>query len=679
MAYNSSSSSTSIPLPTLPDVSTFLKIKLDPTNYPLWQAPMLTLLRSRNLVSYVDGTSKCPPAFLKDDEGIFTDTVNPEFEAWIQQDAMVMSWIKSSVHPTVLGALIGKTSSHSAWICLRERYDLQSTGRLLQLRSELMNTHRGDSSIAEFLGRVNCLSETLSLSGAPVSESDIVAIVLNNVGPAYESTVASAQARDEAISYSVLEALLLSAERSQEMDTVFSDDTGPTALAAACGGCPGTFRGCGEGYGGIRGGTSASSRMAYIPTHKRHLKESERTLLTSELLASQLKKNLNVNPCNMSNVDGTGRIVYADHPTHRWCAVALDDENQFPSSVNLEPVTLESAEPKIGNKFLALINTSIDNGGEVKLNTRRSLGASIAENVLEDLVSSFEHMRNEMKCAKLTEVNPTLVARVGKVLFRRVPSVSIESIRRNLCPEILKRWGRSFYPNVPVSYKERIVNEVVPQIGVDFEEEEDIYELQLSDSTSPDPTLSCKCRVMKEHGTLQLYEGLYPETCIEMSTFFQIKLKPVRKMVMDISCTTKNLDLRLMLCTKRLVTDLTDDEMQSITDLVNSAILDPEVKGGLRWPLGKESSGDKYKVLRVWHVRANTYRNSSLRLKVKHYDRFDFRTLTGEASWVASLVLENVMSKLREENVEVSSVYEMLKENMQFIWDNFLSCESFLT
>ncbi|XP_070665393.1 uncharacterized protein [Malus domestica] len=624
MAYNSSSSSTSIPLPTLPDVSTFLKIKLDPTNYPLWQVPMLTLLRSRNLVSYVDGTSKCPPAFLKDDEGIFTDTVNPEFEAWIQQDAMVMSWIKSSVHPTVLGALIGKTSSHSAWICLRERYDLQSTGRLLQLRSELMNTHRGDSSIAEFLGRVNCLAETLSLSGAPVSESDIVAIVLNNVGPAYESTVASAQARDEAISYSALEALLLSAERSQEMDTVFSDDTGPTALAAACGGCPGTFRGCGEGYGR----TSASSRMAYIPTHKRHLKESERTLLTSELLASQLKKNLNVNPCNMSNVDGTGRIVYADHPTHRWCAVALDDENQFPSSVNLEPVTLESAEPKIGNKFLALINTSIDNGGEVKLNSRRSLGASIAENVLEDLVSSFEHMRNEMKCAKLTEVNPTLVARVGKVLFRRVPSVSIESIRRNLCPEILKRWGRSFYPNVPVSYKERIVNEVVPQIGVDFEEEEDIYELQLSDSTSPDPTLSCKCRVMKEHGTLQLYE---------------------------------------------------DDEMQSITDLVNSAILDPEVKGGLRWPLGKESSGDKYKVLRVWHVRANTYRNSSLRLKVKHYDRFDFRTLTGEASWVASLVLENVMSKLREENVEVSSVYEMLKENMQFIWDNFLSCESFLT
>ncbi|TQD81135.1 hypothetical protein C1H46_033313 [Malus baccata] len=126
----------------------------------------------------------------------------------------------------------------------------------------------------------------------------------------------------------------------------------------------------------------------------------------------------------------------------------------------------------------------------------------------------------------------------------------------------------------------------------------------------------------------------------------EIKLNRVRNMVVDISCTTKNLDLRLTLYTKRLATNLTDDEMQSITDLINSAILDPDVKGGLRWPQGKESSGDKYKVVRVWHIIANTYRNSSVRLEIKRTDRFDFTTLTGEASWGTSLVLENVMSKL---------------------------------
>ena len=55
-----------------------------------------------------------------------------------------------------------------------------------------MNTHKGDSSISEFLDKINCLADTLSVSGAPVSDSDIVAIILNNVGTAYESIVASA-------------------------------------------------------------------------------------------------------------------------------------------------------------------------------------------------------------------------------------------------------------------------------------------------------------------------------------------------------------------------------------------------------------------------------------------------------------------------------------------------------
>lgn len=41
---------------------------------------------------------------------------------------------------------------------------------------------------------------------------------------------------------------------------------------------------------------------------------------------------------------------------------------------------------------------------------------SIAENVLPDLVSSFENLRNEMDSHKF-EVKPTLVARFGKILF----------------------------------------------------------------------------------------------------------------------------------------------------------------------------------------------------------------------------------------------------------------------
>ncbi|XP_048424362.1 uncharacterized protein LOC125467987 isoform X1 [Pyrus x bretschneideri] len=435
--------------------------------------------------------------------------------------------------------------------------------------------------------------------------------------------------------------------------------------AAARGGRPDTLHSRGKGYRGFRGGITARSGMAHIPPHKQHSKEYERPLLTSELHAQRFKKNLYVKPYNKSNVDWTGRIAHADHSTYRWCAVGLGEKNQFPPSVNLKPICLYSTEPKVEENRLALFNTSLDDGGsELKWNSPRSPGVSIAENVLADLVSSIKHMRNEMKCAQLKEGKPTLLARVGKVLFLRRPLFNMEAIRTSLSTEILKQWRQLLYTNIPVSYKERIENEVVPKIGVDFEGEKDTYQVKLSDSTRPDATLSCKCRVMKEHGKLQLYK---------------IELNQLRNMVVDISCTTKNLDLRLMLNTKRLVTDLTDDEMQSIRDLINSAIIDPDVKGGLRWPSGKDSSGDKYKVDGVWHLIANTYKNSSFRLKVRRADRFDYRTLTGTVTWETILMLKRVLSKLQEENAEASSVSEILKEDMQLIWDNFLSCEGFLT
>ncbi|KAB2611151.1 hypothetical protein D8674_019183 [Pyrus ussuriensis x Pyrus communis] len=128
---SSDSFSSALPTFVIPNVSNFLTINLDRTNYPLWHAQILPLLCSRNLVSFIDGTSKCPSAFLKDTAGNIT----------INQDAMVISWINNSLHPTVLATLIGKTSSHPAWTSLREHYASTSIGRLLQLKSDLMNTH----------------------------------------------------------------------------------------------------------------------------------------------------------------------------------------------------------------------------------------------------------------------------------------------------------------------------------------------------------------------------------------------------------------------------------------------------------------------------------------------------------------------------------------------------------
>ncbi|KAK8634033.1 hypothetical protein V6N13_014879 [Hibiscus sabdariffa] len=119
--------------------------------------------------------------------------------------------------------------------------------------------------------------------------------------------------------------------------------------------------------------------------------------------------------------------------------------------------------------------------------------------------------------------------------------------------------------------------------------------------------------------------------------------------------------------------------MQSIQNLIDSAILDSDVKGGLRWPFGKTSSGNRYTVVCVWHTNATAYKNATTRLKVQHADRFDFKTSYGESSDEVVLKLKGVASGLLAQDVEANAIADMLEENMSLIWRHFLRCEPFLT
>lgn len=122
-----------------------------------------------------------------------------------------------------------------------------------------MWTTRGDLSIANYLDKVNALSNIVALSGSPFNDDDLVTIIMNNVGPIYETIIASAKAFDTPITYATLEALLLSVERHLQ-SLPPPGDTGATVLVAAHG--HGGFRSrgsfsprCGRGFSGFSRGS----------------------------------------------------------------------------------------------------------------------------------------------------------------------------------------------------------------------------------------------------------------------------------------------------------------------------------------------------------------------------------------------------------------------------------------
>ncbi|KHG25772.1 dna-directed rna polymerase subunit alpha [Gossypium arboreum] len=377
--------------------------------------------------------------------------------------------------------------------------------------------------------------------------------------------------------------------------------------------------------------------MAYIPPHKRHSKDAEsptpKPTPTPESFISKFKRNVQLRASN-TKADRSGRIVYSNYAISRWFAVGLDDGNGDTSSVHLKPVSVESIERKTGEKPAILVKSNLNKENN---EAKGSPWSSIAENILPDLLSSFEKVRAETECKDLKDVKPGMVARFGKILFQGSPSMNLGSVSNSCVTEtILSKLKRTFYTSLPASYTGNIMAEVVSKIGVDFAEVKDVFQVK-------------------------------------------VELNPVRDMFIDISFLDMDLDLRLALSHKRILTSMTEDEMQSIKNLIDSAVLDPDVKGGLRWPFGKATSGDRYSVIGVWHTMSTAYQNSSIRLKVRYADRFDFKTTYGEDSKEVILKLKGIVSGLLEQDVATHAISDMLKDNLNLIWQHFLSCEPFLT
>ncbi|CAL2244740.1 unnamed protein product [Prunus armeniaca] len=176
------------------------------------------------MMSFVKDDAIAPHPFLTNDKGKLTDFFNPAYDTWIQQEQLVLSWINSCLNSTLLATVARLTSAHSTCVALEKCFASLNQNLILQLRSELFRTTRGDSFIADYLDKVNVITDNRALSGSPILGSDLLAVIMNNVGPLYKSTVASAQAHETPITYANLEALLLFVEQHHLAVQAFACD-----------------------------------------------------------------------------------------------------------------------------------------------------------------------------------------------------------------------------------------------------------------------------------------------------------------------------------------------------------------------------------------------------------------------------------------------------------------------
>ncbi|KAI3964981.1 hypothetical protein MKW92_031381 [Papaver armeniacum] len=430
----------------------------------------------------------------------------------------------------------------------------------------------------------------------------------------------------------------------------------------------------------------------YIPPHKRQLKDGAKALegssLNSQSLVHKFKHNLNLSGSYKSESHpservlrkawkskGTslgGRYAYAKSCSSRLCIVDSNEEqeeHQYPGAIRLEHITSKSSlykEPGSHGSVPCVLISSHKKTGTNELNKNSSIEnplISVAEQILPNLLA-FQNERVEGSSEEFEEGKISFVARFGKILFHTKPWFDVDKLRdRSEYEASLGQTKRIFNASVPKLFTESVHNAVVTEIGVDLEEEKEYYYVRVADNSRPYVSLSCKCTATGVGG-LELRKI---ETINE------------RHIIVDIACVEKDLDLRLMLSTRKIVTEPTDEEKHDLEKLIKSAVVDQNEKGGLRFPLGNESFEGRYHVVGTGHTTSTAYKNSSIRVKLNEADRYDFIASTAEVTNHVVLKMTGISEKLKANSLEADQLAKMLEDNMKIIWNHFLRLECCFT
>ncbi|KAK4801185.1 hypothetical protein SAY86_021672 [Trapa natans] len=399
--------------------------------------------------------------------------------------------------------------------------------------------------------------------------------------------------------------------------------------------------------------------MAYVPPHMR--KGSRVRSPTGEMaFLPRFRKSLDLgSPGQKPGCGYIKKFSYADNAITKWFAVGLNGLEVDLGNLVLQQAALEIIERQGGVKPFVLLNLSHHDDGKVNQDISRLPWKCISQRVLQDLIHCSEYVRNEIEGPNqnLKGIRSRLVARIGKIFFIPWKSCTPEEDlgKASVDEFYLGKLKKCFYTGVPASYVDAIVDEVVPKVGFEFRNLKDIYHVKLSDRSQQEAVFMCKCRILDNR--LQ---------------FYKMEMTQVRHMVYNISCIEKNMDLRLMLSTKRTLTSLQDDEMDSIRNLIASSVLCLSSRGGLRWPYGKATSSDgRFSVIGVWHTICRVYESPLLYLKVRDADRYDFSTDIGETTREVNLSLKGLLSQLLEK-VENDKVLTTLEDVLKLLWEHFL-------
>ncbi|KAF6168419.1 hypothetical protein GIB67_004971 [Kingdonia uniflora] len=108
------------PYPSNLNITNFVSLKFQSTNYLLCETQVLSLIESQDLLGSITGKTTQPEAEINDDNG--EKIINPDLLAWVCTDGPVKAWITATISEEALDTVVGITTSNDVWNALANVY-----------------------------------------------------------------------------------------------------------------------------------------------------------------------------------------------------------------------------------------------------------------------------------------------------------------------------------------------------------------------------------------------------------------------------------------------------------------------------------------------------------------------------------------------------------------------------
>ena len=186
MASSSSTSSMSSslvnqPLLLLSNMSNMMRVKLDNTNYIVWKHQISMVLETYSLYEFLEEPQLVPKKFLKDLSGSYTAIVNPDFLIWKSKEKALLTFLSSTLSPSVLALTVGCATAIEVWKVLENRFSSVSRSHIMNLKSELHNLKKGSESVDVYLQKIKVVRDKLLAVGVIVDDEELLHIAIKGL------------------------------------------------------------------------------------------------------------------------------------------------------------------------------------------------------------------------------------------------------------------------------------------------------------------------------------------------------------------------------------------------------------------------------------------------------------------------------------------------------------------